>query len=442
MTIIKPTSVHDVLARYMQIGGYDIVLDLEKCKGSYCYDARENREYLDFFSMFASAPVGHNHPKIFEPEFLKKLQRAAINNVTNSDFYTVEMAEFVSEFFKKVVIEKHFKYAFFVAGGALGVENAIKAAMDWKVRKNFEKGYKEEKGHKILHFKEAFHGRTGYTISLTNTADPRKYKYFAKYDWPRVTNPTIRFPMESDNLKKLLETEEKAKQEIIDAFNKNKDDIAAIIIEPIQGEGGDNHFRGEFLKWLQDFCRNNEALFILDEVQTGLGMTGLWWAYEHFDLEPDCVAFGKKTQVCGFLCGPRIDEVKDNVFHEGSRLNSTWGGNLVDMVRAQKYIEIIEEENLIENSAELGKYLLKHMENLQKEFPQLLTNSRGRGLMCAFDFPTTELREDFRNRAYKHGLIILGSGLNSVRFRPALNIKKEELDKGLDIIETSLKEME
>lgn len=441
MTVITPISVHDVLARYMQLGGFDIVLDLERSHGSYCYDAKENKKYLDFFSMFASAPIGHNHPKLYEKEFQKKLQRAAVNNVTNSDLYTIEMAEFVSEFFKKVVIEKHFRYTFFVAGGALAVENAIKAAFDWKVRKNFEKGYKEERGHKIIHFKEAFHGRTGYTLSMTNTDDPRKYKYFAKFDWPRIINPKITFPLEGENLKKVIETEELAMSQIQKAFDENVDDIAAIVIEPIQAEGGDNHFRKEFLKRLQDFCRQNEALFILDEVQTGMGMTGLWWAYEHFDLEPDCVSFGKKAQVCGFLCGPRIDEVKDNVFHEDARINSTWGGNLVDMVRCSKYIEIMEEENLIENSAVMGRYLLEQLYRLQIDYADKVSNARGRGLMCAFDLGSQETRNKFRELTYKKGLIILGCGNHSIRFRPAINISKQELDEGLSIIEEALQEL-
>lgn len=441
MTIITPTSVHDVLARYMQLGGYDIVLDLQKSKGSYCFDAKGQKEYLDFFSMFASAPVGHNHPKLYDPGFQKQLIAAAVNNVTNSDLYTVEMAEFVSKFFKYVVVERHFKYVFLVAGGGLAVENSIKAAFDWKVRKNFEKGYKEEKGHKIVHFKEAFHGRTGYTLSLTNTADPRKHMYFAKFQWPRITNPKITFPLEGQNLANVIAAEEQAMAEIKKAFEENPDDIAGLIIEPIQAEGGDNHFRGEFLKQLQDFCRANEALFMLDEVQTGIGMTGQHWAYEHFDLEPDCVAFGKKSQVCGFLCGPRIDEVPDNVFHEGSRLNSTWGGNLVDMVRFRRYIEIMEEENLVENSRILGDYLLENLLKLQKQYPDKVFNARGRGLMCAFNLKDGETRDKFIKNVFDKGLIILGCGTSAIRFRPALNISKDELDKGLTIIDEVLKEL-
>lgn len=441
MAIITPNYVHELLGKYMQVSGLDIVMDLEKSHGSYCYDSRENKEYLDLFSMFASAPVGHNHPRLYEDPFLKKLIRCAVNNVTNSDLYTIEMAEFVRDFFIKVVVEKHFKYTFFVAGGALGVENAIKTAFDWKVRKNFEKGYKEERGHQIMHFKEAFHGRSGYTLSLTNTADPRKYKYFTKFNWPRIENPKITFPLEGENLRKVIELEEIAIKQIYKAFDENQDDIAAIIIEPIQGEGGDNHFRREFLKKLQDICHEKEALFILDEVQTGVGMTGLWWAYEHFDLEPDCISFGKKAQVCGFLASSRIDEVKDNVFQEDSRINSTWGGNLIDMVRFRRYIEIIEEENLIENSAKQGAYLLDGLYNLQKEYPDTISNVRGRGLMCAFDLRTTQERDKFVELLFKNGALILGCGTKSIRFRPALNIQREELSQALNIIEKSINQM-
>ena len=132
-------------------------------------------------------------------------------------------------------------------------------------------------------------------------------------------------------------------------MNENPDDIAALIIEPIQGEGGDNHFRKEFFHTLRRLCDEYDMMFILDEVQTGVGLTGKMWAYQHFDFEPDILAFGKKTQVCGIMVSNRVDEVKDNVFKVSSRLNSTWGGNLVDMVRCQKYLEVIKEENLVKN---------------------------------------------------------------------------------------------
>jgi L-lysine 6-transaminase len=169
---IAPADVHATLARHMLADGYDMVLDLEKSQGRRLWDARSGRWILDMFSFFATLPVGLNHPRLRDPEFLARLTRAALANPANSDIYTVEFAEFV-EVFGRVAQPAYLPHAFFVAGGTLGVENALKAAFDWKVRRNFRKGCREEKGHQVLHFREAFHGRSGYTLSMTNTADPR-----------------------------------------------------------------------------------------------------------------------------------------------------------------------------------------------------------------------------------------------------------------------------
>ena len=438
MEEIRPDQVHAILRKHMLVDGFDMVLDLDRSKGSYIVDALTGKKYLDFFTFFATAPVGHNHPKLKTPEIRKKLLRAAINKPSNSDFYTVEMAEFV-ETFSRYAIPEYLPYLFLIDGGALAVENALKAAFDWKVRKNFEKGYTEEKGHKVIHFREAFHGRSGYTLSLTNTSDPRKYQYFPKFNWPRVLNPKITFPLEGENLAKVKEAEEVSLRQIRQAIAQDPDDIAALIIEPIQGEGGDNHFRPEFFKALRQICDENEILLIFDEVQTGVGLTGRMWAHEHFDVKPDIMAFGKKTQVCGILAGRRLDEVKGHVFQESSRINSTWGGNLVDMVRFTRILEIIHEENLVENAARVGEYLLNGLLDMAKDTDGQMTNVRGRGLFIAFDLPTTELRNTFLEKALKNGLIILASGERSVRFRPPLNLSMEEAAKGLEIIRKTLR---
>ncbi len=240
------------------------------------------------------------------------------------------------------------------------MENALKTAFDWKVRKNLAAG-KGEKGTQIIHFREAFHGRTGYTLSLTNTADPRKYMYFAKFDWPRIINPKLRFPVTEAVLQRVVAEEAQAIAEIEKAVRDNPDDIAALIIEPIQGEGGDNHFRPEFFHALRRLADEHDFMFIVDEVQTGLGATGRMWAIEHMGVKPDIIAFGKKAQVCGIIVGDRIDEVADNVFDVSSRINSTWGGNLVDMVRSQRYLEIIEAEDLVKNAQGMGELLLGGM---------------------------------------------------------------------------------
>lgn len=431
---ISPANVKEILSHYILADGFDLVLDIEKSNGVNLVDSKTGDTYLDFFTFFASNALGMNHPKMNTDNFNTKLANAARNKPSNSDIYTTEMAEFV-EAFGKIAKPDHFKYLFFVEGGSVAVENGLKVAFDWKVQKNFEKGHTEEKGHKVIHLKEAFHGRTGYTLSLTNT-DPTKIKYFPKFDWPRVSNPKIKFPL-ADNLSDVIAAEEKAINEILKAIEDNPDDIAVIILEPIQAEGGDNFFRKEFFIKLREICDTYEILLMFDEVQTGLGITGKMWAAEHFVM-PDIVSFGKKVQVCGIMVSPRIDDVKEHCFKKSSRINSTWGGNLIDMVRATKILQIIDEEELVENAKIMGDYLLKRLEEFQTEFPNLVSNARGLGLLCAFDFPSTEIRTDFINKLYEYKFIMLGCGSKSVRFRTALNIKKEELDKGLEIIRNVL----
>lgn len=440
MMKITPQNVHETLAQYMLVDGFDFVFDLEKSRGSYIHDLKTGRKFLDFFSFFASAAVGFNHPRFTTPDMIERLGKLAINNITNSDLYTVEMAEFVDTF-GRVAVPPSMQHMFFVAGGTLGVENALKAAMDWKVRKNLAKGYTREIGHQVLHFEQAFHGRSGYTLSLTNTADPNKHKFFAKFDWPRIVNPKVTFPLTEGRLEDVERMERLAANQIKTAFAQNRDDICAIIIEPIQGEGGDNHFRPEFMRQLRTLADENGAMLIFDEVQTGVGLTGKMWAHQHFGVEPDMLAFGKKTQVCGFLCGPRIDEVDDNVFRVGSRINSTWGGNLIDMYRFKVTLEIIAEERLVENAAYTGDVLLSGLKQLGDDFPQLVSNVRGRGLMCAIDLPTTDLRNRLRQQLYANGVVMLGSGTHSVRFRPPLNVSEAEIVEGLKALRKSLDEL-
>jgi L-lysine 6-transaminase len=183
----------------------------------------------------------------------------------------------------------------------------------------------------VLHFEQAFHGRTGYTMSLTNT-EPNKLALSRNSTGRACSIRKCMFPMDEKNTEKVVAMEKKAIAQAEKHFEIYKDDIAAIIIEPIQGEGGDNHFRPEFHQALRELADKHEALLIYDEVQTGVGLTGKFWAHEHY-VKPDILAFGKKAQVCGILAGTRIDDLDTNVFRVSSRINSTWGGNLVDMVR-------------------------------------------------------------------------------------------------------------
>ena len=434
--VVRPEEVKKVLAKHLLTDGFDMVLDLEKSKGAYLHDSKSGKDYLDFFTFFASNPLGMNHPKIAEDaDFVAMLGRTAINKPSNSDVYTEELAGFMQSF-SRVAVPDHLPHSFFISGGALAVENAMKVAFDWKVQKNFAKGYRHEIGQKVLHFEKAFHGRSGYTLSVTNTI-PNKVKYFPKFDWPRVISPATHFPETPESLKSVIAEEKLSIAQAERFFEIYKDDIACILIEPIQGEGGDRHFRPEFHQALRDMADKHEALLIYDEVQTGVGMTGKFWAHEHY-VKPDILAFGKKAQVCGILAGPRVDEVETNCFHVSSRINSTWGGNLVDMVRFGRILDIIEEDNLVANAAKVGAYLLSKLETMTEK-NELFSNPRGKGLFCAIDLPDTRSRDAVISNCIKNGLMILACGPNTVRFRPPLTITSAQIDDGLTILEKAYK---
>ncbi|MDQ2750587.1 MAG: L-lysine 6-transaminase [Actinomycetota bacterium] len=423
--------VHETIARHMLADGFELVLDLQASQGCDLVDARDGTRYLDLFTFFASSALGMNHPGLTEDtDFLHELANVAVNKPSNSDIYTVPLARFV-ETFARVLGDPALPHLFFVDGGGLAVENALKVAFDWKSRWNEAHGIDPALGTRVLHLENAFHGRTGYTMSLTNT-DPIKVARYPKFDWPRIPAPSINATAD------VAVAEATALAAARAAFEAHPGDIACFIMEPIQGEGGDNHFRPQFLQGMQSLCREFDALFIMDEVQTGVGMTGTAWAYQQLGVTPDVVAFGKKTQVCGIMAGGRVDEVPQNVFAVSSRINSTWGGNLTDMVRAQRIFEVIEADGLIERAAVLGAHLIDGLHALAAR-QDVISDVRGRGLMCAFTLPSAELRNAVITRLREdERVLVLGCGASSLRFRPALIVSAAELDRGLAAIDRVL----
>ncbi|MEE8572902.1 MAG: L-lysine 6-transaminase [Gemmatimonadota bacterium] len=428
---VSASEVFPTLENNILVDGFHIVIDLEKSRGSVMVDALTGKQYIDCYTYFATLPIGHNHPKMEDVGFRASLMRAALANPANSDVYSREYAGFVDTF-RRVAVPDDFRYLFFVAGGALAVENAMKAAFDWKVQLNAKHGI-EGGGNKILHFKDAFHGRSGYTLSVTNT-DPTKTDRFPKFDWPRVSSPALTFPVDDAAA---AAAEMASVTEIEEAFRRDPHGIAAILVEPIQGEGGDRHFRPAFLRKLREFADETDALLIFDEVQTGFGVTGSMWAFQALGVTPDIVAFGKKAQVCGIMSTRRIDVVERNVFHVSSRINSTWGGNLVDMVRSARYLEIIEEDGLIENAARVGAHLQASLERLQGEH-ETVSNVRGLGLMIAFDLPDGHTRDELRTRCWEAGLATLVCGTRSLRFRPPLTFSEADVDSSMQILVQAL----
>lgn len=430
---IAPQDVHQVVGRYLLVDALGFVFDIEKSHGAWLHDSRSGRDLLDFMTFIASSPIGYNHPKMADETFRSRLLKVALVKPSLSDAFTVEYASFL-ETFARVAMPASLPHAFFIEGGTLGVENSLKVAMDYKVRQNRRAGGdpSRERGHQIVHFKEAFHGRAGYCLSLTNS-DPAKTALFPKFPWPRLENPKMRFPETAQALLDVAALEQQALEQLNKAFEDAGDDIAGILIEPIQGEGGDNHFRPQFIQALKAAADAHNCFFIVDEVQTGVGLTGKFWAYEHYGVEPDALAFGKKTQTCGCLVGTKVDREPDNVFKTKSRISSTWAGNLTDMVRFQRFLEIIEEDKLVENARVVGDHLLAGLRSLEAEYPSLIANSRGRGLMIAFDTDPGS-RDALVAKCLELGMIVLFCGPRSIRFRPPLTLTRTEADTGLDIL--------
>lgn len=413
----------------------DLVCDLDRSAGNRLWDAQRGRAYLDMFTFYASRPLTFDHPALTSDAFRQRMGRLAAHKPSNCDVYTGEYAEFVDAMSRTAA--RQWPHLFVISGGALAVENALKCAFDWKSRKNEAAG-RSATGTRIAHFKRAFHGRSGYTMSLTDSPDPRKTARYPQFaDWPRLPAPGCRFPLdEGDNLALTAAAEEdslgRLRRELEDAPHT----IAAIILEPIQAEGGDAHFRPEFLRGLRGLADEHEALLIFDEVQTGFGLTGRWWAHESLGVKPDLVCFGKKFQVCGVLASERVDDV-DSVFEVPSRISSTFEGNLIDMVRCATVIGVVEREGLLDHAKAEGAWLLEQLQGLSGRH-ESVSAPRGRGLMAAFDLPDGEARDAVLERCFDEGLIILGCGDRSLRFRPSLDVSRADLGEALEIIERCL----
>jgi L-lysine 6-transaminase len=402
------------------------MINIKKSIGSLLYCG--NRYILDFHGGYGSNPLGWNHRKL-----TKKMSSIDIsyfvNKPANSDFQTKQYINFQKNF--KTILPNNYPHLFFIDGGALAVENAIKVAMDWKYQKNkkyleistnefnkfsdiekkkFFNNVKPKSELQIMHLENSFHGRSGYTLSLTNT-DNNKIKRFSKFNWPRI--PISKEYIMLNHIKNF--------------FNVNNN-IAGFIIEPIQCEGGDHYFSKDFLLNIQKLCNDYDILFIIDEVQTGFFTTGQTWCFQHYNLQPDIVSFGKKSQQCGIFANEKISEFTDNCFDTPGRINSTWGGNLVDMIRSNIILDIIKDDNLQQNALDRGNQWYNEMIQLNLKN---ISNIRNLGLIMAFDCPN---RDNVLKNLEKEGLLTLYCGKNTIRLRPNLAVSEYEITNCVNII--------
>lgn len=433
---ISPANVRPILAKHQLADGMDLVLDIERSEGPWLYDAVRDEPFLDCFTCFASWPLGYNHPGLDDPDFELTLLRVAKANPANSDLYTAEMAGFVDAFSTHASPEG-FDHHFWISGGSLAVENALKAAFDWKARKLGRTNFADNVNDlSIAHFDKAFHGRSGYTLSLTNTL-PDKVGLFPKFDWPRMTSPACLFDIDGNITNDVATLEDEAIAQL-DATVNGGANLAAIIIEPMQGEGGDRHFRPEFFAKLREAADRLEALLIFDEVQTGFFGSGKPWLWQHKGVAPDIVAFGKKAQVCGIYANSRVDEVEDNVFVRSSRINSTWGGSLTDMVRSHRFIDLIVKHGYCDMALARGTFLLDGLRSIAAD-TNAFGNVRGVGTLLAVDFETPALRDTAINNLFEQFLLALPCGDTSLRLRTPLNLEQFDAEEILNRIEQAVK---
>jgi len=405
----------------------NIYLNPEKSKGSYLYDDNSGRSILDLYCFFSTLPLGYNHPIFLTDEFKNDLLTFGGLKPSTGRILTNFIDEFVDDFHGFVNCDIFNKY-FFIHGGGLAVENALKIAFDWKRYINHKTGFEVDGNEMVvIALEDAFHGITGYGLSLS--ANQLKCSHFPKFNWPKFKPPCIGFPNNVKDKLRFQNEQDQARKNIEDYIEqKGKQYIASIIIELIQGGGGDNHLGKEYVRGLKNICEKNDILFIIDEVQTGFGVSGKLWCYEHYHVEPHLITFGKKAQISGVCIGKNIPDI-ENVINVPGRLSPTWNGDITDYIRCKYVIKAYKEYNLIDNAAELGIYIVSSLISMNK-----FSNVRGCGFLIAFDFENSDDRDRYDKMCFNEGLFLLPMQEKTLRMRPNMALTKKEADHALEII--------
>lgn len=364
-----------------------------KGEGAYCEDIDGNR-FLDFSSLVASNPLGYNHPDLLP--VVRDLTSSPVK-FAGQDFCTREHLYLLTELLS--ISPKEMNAAFFINSGAEAVENALKICLHSRPQAKFG-----------ISFENAFHGRTLGALSCTNS------KAIHKEGYPRY--PMLRLPYDESALPAL---------ERILAQEAAPEEIGFIIIECVQGEGGYAIAPKDLVKDLRIFTQEHAIPLICDEVQSGMGRTGKWWAFQHFDITPDVFTSAKALQTAAVV------STHERFPKEPGAISSTWGGgHTLDLAVGLKTIQIIKKQRLLERNRTMGAYLLKGLRSLPLE------NPRGLGLMVAADLESSRLRDNVIIECMKRGLILLGAGETTIRFIPPYVIEKKDIDAALRVLEKAL----
>jgi len=411
------TRKNEVIARGMG-NMYPVYVD--HAKNAELWDVEGNR-YIDFGTGIAVCNTGHSHPKIISAvkEQLEKFSHTCV--MVNPYEVAVELAEKLTQ----LAPGNSDKKAIFVSTGAEAVENCVKIARAYTGRRG------------VIAFNGGFHGRTNLTMALTGKITPYKH-LFGPFPSDIFHAP---FPIEQHGIS--VQDSLKAVKNLF-KVDISPSDVAAIIVEPVQGEGGFYAAPTEFLQALRQLCDDHGILLIADEIQTGFGRTGKMFNFEYSGVEADLMTMAKGI-AGGFPISAVVgkSEIMDAPLPGG--LGGTYGGSPIACAAALAVLDIIEEENLIERSNQIGELFNKRLTELQSQFPQLISDVRNQGSMIAIelmedgdiDKPNTALTQAIIAKATEYGLILLSCGFygNVIRFLPALTISDEIANEGLDAFE-------
>lgn len=421
------------LGKYVIATPMPFAIDLEQCRGMWLVTV-DGQRLFDWAGYFGSKLIGHNHPKLYETEYVKRLVRAANNKVANPDFLTQECLDYYRMIYQVApeIMRNPSLEVYAVNSGAEAVENMMKYLVAKYNQKRQAKGLPAG-NRRFLYFDKAFHGRTVFALGVTETIDP-----VATKDFRGLTaggNLMLPFPAFDSDLSyaENMSRADKVLEQVESALRLMRDEIVGIIVEPIQGAGGHRTAVPEFFQGLSRLAHEHDTALAFDEVQTGLGATGKMWALDHFDLPypPKAVATGKKFGTGIVYMLESLDDV--------GVLDSTWGGTLADMVRVVQEMKIVQEEGLIDRAVTNGDRLATGLAKLVAKHRPLLKNVRGLGLYQGVSLPDSETRGRLVAQATnEYGLLLLSAGAHSIRTRPNLSVTADEVDLFLELFDKSL----
>lgn len=420
------------MQRYVIYHPWPFVVDLAGCSGMTLATV-DGQQVFDWAGYYGSKLIGHNHPRLSEPAYLRALLLAANNKVANPDFLTRECLDYYRLLHKlspKSMLESESREVYAVNSGAEAVENMLKYLLSWHNAKRQKRGGHTGSGtRRFLYFDQAFHGRTIYALQVTQTLDPVATQDF--HGLAASGNIKVPFPA-VDNDAPDAENDARTRQSldfIEGILSQMGDEIVGIIVEPIQGAGGQRTAQPLWFQGLSALCQKYDVGFGVDEVQTSAGPTGTLFAIDQFELPfpPHAVAVGKKFAVGALFMREPLADV--------GVLDSTWGGSLADMVRFCQEWRVVEDEHLVEAAATGGERLASGLRELQSRFPALVRNVRGMGLYQGFTLASPTLRGRLSEIALQqHDLLLLGAGADSIRTRPNLSVTLAEIDQFLEIL--------